>query len=165
MYRNRIPQALLLAVLGTAVVLAGCRKQEEPAETAPPAAETTPPPAPAPAPTATVSITALDLGNAVDAGNKVPAPATRFAPGDTVYASVTTATSDPAATVPARIGAKWTFQDGQTVKEDPPVEVQATHGGSTAFSISHPDGFPVGRYKVEIWLDGNVVQSREFEVR
>lgn len=164
MNRNRIAQTLLLVTLGATVALVGCRKKEEPAPAAP-AAETAPTAA-APAPSATVSITALDLGNAIDAGNKVPAPTTTFSPKDTIYASVTTTTSDPAATVPARIGAKWTFQDGQTVQEDPPVEVQATNGGVTAFSISNPDGFfPVGKYKVEISLDDNVVQSREFEVK
>lgn len=158
-------RTLLITALSVAAVT-GCKKREEavaPAATPPeaPAAPTAATPAAAP----TVSITAVDLGKAVDANNKVAAPMTTFAPQDTVYASVTTSTSDPAATVPARIGAKWTFEDGQTVKEDPAVEVQATQGGTTAFSISKPDGFPAGKYKVEISLDGNTVQSREFVVK
>lgn len=163
---NRLwTRTLLIAVVSVAAI-AGCKKREE---TVAPAA--TPPLAPAapetatPAAPATVSITAVDLGKAVDANNKVTAPMTTFSPQDAVYASVTTSTSDPAATVPARIGARWTFEDGQTVKEEPSVEVQATHGGTTAFSIDKPDGFPAGKYKVEISLDGNVVQSREFAVR
>lgn len=158
-------RALLVAAIAVAAVV-GCKKREEtvaPAAT-PPLAPATPETA-APAAPATVSITAVDLGKAVDAANKIAAPMTTFAPQDTVYASVTSSTSDPTATVPARIGAKWTFEDGQTVKEDPAVQVQATHGGTTAFNISKPGGFPAGKYKVEISLDGNVVQSREFVVK
>ena len=41
----------------------------------------------------------------------------------------------------------------------------AGDGTTTAFQVSKPDGFPVGRYKVEISLDGSVVQSKEFEVK
>ena len=37
--------------------------------------------------------------------------------------------------------------------------------GVTDCQISKPDGWPTGKYKVEIMLDGNVVQTREFEVR
>ena len=40
-----------------------------------------------------------------------------------------------------------------------------TGPGVTNFQISKPDGWPVGRYRVEISLDGSVVQTRDFEVR
>ena len=103
-------------------------------------------------------------GHSVGADNRVAAPATTFAPRDTIYASVTTRTSDAAATVPGRLSARWTFQDGQTVHEDS-RDLNLTGDGVTAFQISKPDGFPPGRYKVEISLDGSVVQSKEFEVR
>src|SRR5678809_1164156 len=33
------------------------------------------------------------------------------------------------------------------------------------FHISKPDGLPVGKYKVEISVDGAAAASREFEVR
>ena len=33
------------------------------------------------------------------------------------------------------------------------------------FEITNPDAWPTGRYKVEVTVDGNVVQSREFAVR
>ena len=54
---------------------------------------------------ATASVASVDLGSAVGADFKVTTPATTFKPKDTVYASVTTATSDPAATVPGKLTA------------------------------------------------------------
>lgn len=163
MNRHRIPLALLVALLGT-VAIVGCKKKEEPAPV------TTTPPAmtPAPAPTAmpaTASVTSVDLGNAVGADMKVPAPTTTFAPKDTIYASIGTSTSDPTAGVPGKLGVKWTHVDSnQTVTEET-RDVNLTGMGTTEFHIAKPDGWPKGKYKVEVSLDGAPVQTREFEVR
>ena len=153
----------LSAALAAALVLSACKKPEPAPAPAPPATAPEPTPITAPA-AATASVTAVDLGNSVGADNRVAAPATTFAPRDTIYAAVTTRTSDAAATVPGKLGAKWTYQDGQTVHEDS-RDLNLTGDGVTAFQISKPDGFPAGRYKVEISLDGSVVQSKEFEVK
>ena len=159
---NRLHMAVLAAMLGSAA-LVGCKKKEEPAPP-PVASEPAPmaqPPAPMPA---TASVTGVDLGNAVGADMRVAAPMGTFAPKDTIYASVTTRTSDAMATVPGKLAARWTFQDGQTVHEES-RDLSLTGDGTTAFQVSKPDGFPVGRYKVEISLDGSVVQSKEFDVK
>lgn len=164
MNRNRMSLLLATALVGS-VALVGCKKKEEPVVT-PPAAET-----PAPAPTtppapmaATASVSMIDLGTAVDpTSNKVTTPATTFKPTDKIFVSVTTATSDPAGSVPGKLGAKWSFQDGQVVNDET-RDVTFTGNGNTAFSIAKPDGWPVGKYKVEVSLDGNVVQTKEFEV-
>ena len=82
---------------------------------------------------------------------------TSFAKSDTIHASVAT---DGAG---GKLNAKWTYQDGQTVdSQDKDV---ASGPQVSDFSISKPDGWPAGKYKVEISLDGNVVQSRDFEVK
>jgi hypothetical protein len=163
MSRNRLLYPLS-AALATALAVSACKKPEEPMP--PPAPATTAPePAPITTPaTPAASVTAVELGNSVGADNRVASPATTFAPKDTIYAAVTTRTSDPAATVPGKLGARWTFQDGQTVHEES-RDANLTGDGTTAFQISKPDGFPPGRYKVEISLDGSVVQSKEFEVK
>lgn len=162
MIRNRTHYALAAALVAS-LALAGCKKKEEPvAVTPPPAAE---PVAPTPAPVAaTASVASVDLGSAVGADKKVTAPATTFKPKDTIYVAVSTNTSDPAATVPAKLGAKWTFQDGQTVKEDS-QDINFAGAGNTVFSINSPKGFPTGKYKLEVMLDGAVVQTRDFEVK
>ena len=162
MTRNRISLAVAAALLA-AVALAGCKKQDEAAMTTPPASEPampapavepTPEPAPTPAP---ASVTSVDLGSTVGADNKVAAPATTFATKDTIHASVAT---DGAG---GKLSAKWTYQDGQAVdSQDKDV---AAGPQVSDFSISKPDGWPAGKYKVEISLDGSVVQSRDFEVK
>lgn len=165
--RNRLHTAIAAALL-VSVALVGCKKkEEEPAVTTTPPATTepaAPAPAPAPAPAATVSVTTVDLGSSVGADKKVAAPTATFKPSDTINASVGTTTSDPAASVPAKLGAKWTFQDGQTVKEDT-ADINFAGPGQTVFSINSPKGFPTGKYKVDVTLDGAVVQSKEFEVK
>lgn len=160
MNRNRLSMVLATALIGS-VALVGCKKKEEPVAT-PPAAETpaTMPtePAPAPAPVAATTVNSVDLGNTIGADNKIATPNATFASKDPVYASVTT--DGPNA---GKLGAKWTFQDGQVVHEetkDIPAGPQVTQ-----FQITKPDGWPVGKYKLEVMLDGAVVQTREFEVR
>jgi hypothetical protein len=164
MNRTRISSVLLVAVLGT-VALVGCKKKEEvaPVATTPPPA-TTPAPAPTPMP-ASASVTSVDLGNAVGADMKVATPMTTFGPKDTIYASIGTSTSDPAASVPGKLAVKWTHLDSnQTINEES-RDATLTGMGNTEFHIAKPSGWPTGKYKVEVSLDGNVVQSREFEVK
>ncbi|WP_028918008.1 hypothetical protein [Pseudoxanthomonas sp. J35] len=163
MSRNRLLYPLSAALAAT-LALSACKKSEPtpppaPAETAPVATPMEPA-----APAAAASVTAVDLGNSVGPDNRVAAPATTFAPNDTIYAAVSTRTADAAATVPGKLSARWTFQDGQTVHEES-RDLNLTGDGVTTFQISKPDGFPAGRYKVEISLDGSVVQSKEFEVK
>ena len=166
MIRNRLTAVVAAALLGS-VALVGCKKKEDPVATSTPRATTEPaatPPAPAPAPAATVSVTTVDLGTTVGPDKKVAAPTATFKPKDTINASVGTTTSDPASAVSSRLGAKWTFQDGQTVKEDT-ADINFAGPGQTVFTISKPDGFPTGKYKLEVMLDGAVVQTRDFEVK
>ncbi len=150
-------------MLGTAA-RAGCKKKEEPVALPPVA--TDPMPAPAPAPmAATAMVSGVDLGNAVGADMRVTAPMSVFAPKDTIYAAVSTGTSDPAASVAGKVGAKWTHLDSNQVVHEESKDLTLAGDGVTDFQISKPDGWPTGKYKVEIMLDGAVVQTREFEVK
>ncbi len=162
---NRLHMAVLAAMLGSAA-LVGCKKKEEPAPL-PPAADTMPAPTtPAPAPMpATASVNSVDLGNAVGADMRVTAPMTSFATTDTIYAAVSTGTSDPAGSVPGKLGAKWTHVDSNQVVHEETKDVTFAGDGVTDFQISKPDGWPTGKYRLEISLDGAVVQTRDFEVK
>jgi hypothetical protein len=163
MKQTRLPLVLSAALIASVAVV-GCKKKEE-APPAPPAA-TTPAPTPAPA-AATASVASVDLGSAVGADFKVTAPATTFKPKDTVYASVGTTTSDPAATVPGKLTATWHYdKNGTQVKAgEETKEVSFSGPGTTDFFLKQASGLPVGKYKVEISLDGAVVQTKEFEVK
>ena len=83
---------------------------------------------------------------------------------DTITASVMTTTGTPTGRASGTLGARWTFEDGQVVNQESKT-FEFTGPGVTNFQISKPDGWPVGRYRVEISLDGQVVQTRDFEVR
>ena len=165
MKQNRISYALAAALVGT-VALVGCKKKEEPAPMPPVASEpAATAPAPMPAVAATASVTGVDLGNAVGADMRVTAPMTSFAPTDTIYVAVSTATSDPAASVPGKLGAKWTHVDSSQTVHEETKDITFAGDGVTDFQISKPDGWPTGKYKVEISLDGTVVQTRDFDVK
>jgi len=165
MNTNRLHLAMLAVLIGSAAMV-GCKKKEEPAPMPPVASEpAATAPAPMPAAAATASVTGVDLGNAVGADMRVAAPMGTFAPKDTIYAAVMTATSDPAASVAGKLGAKWTHVDSNQVVHEDSKDLTFAGDGVTDFQISNPDGWPTGKYKVEIMLDGNVVQTREFEVR
>ncbi|MEO5629194.1 MAG: hypothetical protein ABIQ62_05425 [Thermomonas sp.] len=153
----------LAAVLGSAA-LVGCKKKQEPAPMPPVASETAPMPDTTPM-MATAMVNGVDLGNAIGADMRVTAPMTTFAPTDTIYAAVNTGTSDPAASVATKLGAKWTHVDSNQTVHEETRDLAMAGDGVTDFQISKPGGWPTGAYKVEIMLDGAVVQTREFAVK
>ncbi len=155
---------ILALALALALALGACGKQEEPvpqpmppAPAPMPAPEAMPPPA---APMSAVTLTAVTLGNAVDASNSVTAPTETFGSTDTIYASV--ATNGSSASTP--ITAKWMYQDGQMVNESTQT-IAPTGPAVTVFHIAKPDGWPLGGYTVEISMDGNVVDTKKFMVQ
>ena len=153
--RNAVVVPLLLAAFS----LGACQKNDAPVTTAPPARA--PAPAPAPAPVTTgVTVSGIELGSAIGGDQRVTAPKSEFAPNDTIYAVV--ATSGSASNV--ALSAKWTYQDGQTVNESS-QSIAPNGPAATAFQISKPDGFPPGKYKVEISKDGSPAGTREFTVK
>jgi hypothetical protein len=105
-------------------------------------------------------VTVVELGKAIDAGKRVSAPATSFAPSDTIYASII---SEGAASQVA-LSTRWTYEDGQVVDES--TQVIAPAGpAATAFHIAKPDGWPAGKYKLEVSANGAPVATKEFTVQ
>jgi len=147
-------------VVATLFALVGCAKKEAP------------PPPPAPAPVAVapapdvvnvpVSVKQVVLGNQIGADKKVTAPATSFAPADTIYAAVDTIGSGKAA-----VKAAWTFHKGDKTAQVNETTQELTLAGPTTseFHISKPGGWPEGDYQVEIFLNGASVGSQKFSVK
>jgi len=161
---HRLTTALFAALVGAAA-LAGCKKKEEPAPM-PPVTSEPAPATPAPMPSAAaVTVTGVDLGNAVGADMRVTSPMDVFSPNDTIYAAVATATSDPAGSVPGTVGVRWTHVDSGQVVHEESQDLTLSGDGITDFQISKPDGWPAGKYKLEVMLDGKLVQTREFQVK
>lgn len=161
----RLLAAALFAVLATTA----CKRDAQaptPGDTPSQTGTTAPAPLPpampsASPPAAGMTVSNVELGNAIGRDNRVTTAMTTFSPRDTIYATVTVAGAGAGA---GQLGARWTFQDGQEVHSETKA---LTAGGPTTheFHVSKPDGWPAGRYRVEIRVDGNAVQTRDFEVR
>jgi hypothetical protein len=150
------PRTLSTLALGLTVVAApACKKKTETAA-APP--DTTAAAAPAPVPFA---VQVIEVGKQIGPDKKVTTPAATFGPKDTIYASVATEGAAPSKTIVAT----WTFgPTGKLVKTDSQT-IAPTGPAATEFHISKPSGWPVGKYKVEITVDGSPAGSKAFEVK
>jgi len=147
-------RSIACLVLSLAVALGACGRQETAAPTA-----SAPPPVAAPAP-ASFDIEVIELGNQIGADKRVLSAAESFEPADTIYASIVT----EGAAQGVEIAARWSYEDGQTVAES--AETIASAGPTVVeFHIAKPDGWPAGRYKVDVTTNGKPAGTREFEVR
>jgi hypothetical protein len=152
MIRSR--RSMWAAGLGLVVIgVPACKKKEAPA---PPAETAAPTPAPAPA----FAVQVIEVGKRIGADKRVTAPASTFGRRDTIYVSVATEGAAPSKTV----SAKWTYQDGQVVKEQS-ESIAPTGPAATEFHISKPKPWPAGKYKVEIAVDGTPAGSKDFEIK
>ena len=140
--------AALLA-LSVSLSLGACKGKEAESPETPPVGAVKP-----------FNVTNLALGDAIDASKIVASPKTVFDPDDTIYAVV----SSEGAASSATIAARWTYEDGQVVNESTQL-IAPTGPTATEFHIVKPDGWPKGRYKVEISANGAPSLSAEFEVR
>ena len=149
----------LAGAVAATLLLAACNRDAPAPATQAPPAPVAPAPAPEPPPPAPATVTSVELGNAIDASNRVTTPASEFASTDTIYASVGTDGGNA-----ARLTARWTYGEaGQLVRStdaDVPAGPQVV-----AFDIQHPDGWPTGNYTLEVQLDGTTVETRTFSVR
>jgi hypothetical protein len=102
-------------------------------------------------------VTAVDLGRSLNSDNSVGVHTTRFKPDQTIYASVHTTGSGSAAMV-----ARWLYS-GRIVSETK-KDVSYTREAATEFHIQNPSGFPPGEYTVEIVVNGEKVDAKEFRV-
>lgn len=110
--------------------------------------------------TTAVRVTDITLGRAIGGDKAISDATDTFRPNDTIYASVATDGSAPSAT----LRAKWTFEDGQSVNESTRT-IAPNNRERTEFHISKPDGWPAGKYKVEVFLNDQSAGTKNLEVR
>ena len=111
-------------------------------------------------PATAVSVTAVDLGRSIGGDYRITEKMDSFTPKDVIYTSVITSGASPSAVLKAT----WTFQDGQVV-DTTERTIAPTGETATEFHITKPDGFPIGKYTLDVYLDGNKVQTKTFEVK
>jgi len=109
-------------------------------------------------PSAGIQVSDIEIGRGIGVDKRVTDATSSFKPDDTIYAAVVTN-----GTSPAEIKARWTFQDGQVVDES--VQHIAPNGTeSSEFHISKPNGWPAGKYTLEVFLNGAPAGTKQFEV-
>jgi hypothetical protein len=158
---NSTYRMALVAGLALAIGFVACKRAEQPAPppAAPPVVEAPKPAAPpAPAP---FQVTGVEVGNAVGADKKVTAPSAMLAPGDTFYASIATTGTAPSVTLTAR----WSHIDSDQVIQEDTLTIAPNGPANSEFHVSKPDGWPAGRYKVEILANGAPAGVKEFSVQ
>jgi hypothetical protein len=108
-------------------------------------------------PSEPLQVTTLQLGRSLNSDDSVGTHTTRFSPSDTIYVS---ALSDR----PGRgtLTVHW-FLHGQMVSEAS-RDVSYRRASATEFHLQNSGGFPVGQYRVDLLLNGEVVESRQFRV-
>ncbi|MDX5516676.1 hypothetical protein HMPREF3113_10845 [Stenotrophomonas sp. HMSC10F06] len=167
MKKSSISTAVLAALLAT-VALAGCKKKEDtadnnaqPAATAPAAPAPMTEAAPQPMTAATgVTVSTVTVGKSA-AADKTVTSAALFAPKDDIIVSIRT---DGSANN-ANVAAKLTFQNGQVAGEQNQV-VNTTGAETTNISFKNANGWPAGKYRAEVTVDGKAAGSpQEFEVK
>ena len=107
-----------------------------------------------------IRVSQVDIGRSLTADKAINDNTDSFKPNDTIYASI--ATEGTAAT--AALKARWTYQDGQVVDESTQT-IAPTGAARTEFHISKPDGWPAGKYKLEVFLNGASATTKDFEVQ
>ena len=109
--------------------------------------------------TTAIKVADITLGRALSGDKSISDATDTFRANDTIYASVATDGSAPSATLRAR----WTFEDGQTVDESTRT-IAPGNRERTEFHISKPNGWPAGKYKVEVFLNDQSAGTKTFEV-
>jgi ABC-type Fe3+-hydroxamate transport system substrate-binding protein len=146
----------LMLVLAAALVSCNESKENESAEnnTSGTMSSTTTNPSAQP-----VQVVAVDLGRTIGTDKQVTERVETFKPNDTIYASIHTTGSAPT----SKMSVKWTDPNGQVVDQSEQPIVTAEGSNAMEFHLAKP-GLPAGTYKVEVFVDGNSVQSKEFHV-
>jgi hypothetical protein len=152
MMRRTLTQTwLAMAVLA----LVGCSQSETRTDTR--AAETANPPSTTTA--SDVRVVSMDFGTEIGADKRVTNPSSTFRPNDTVYFVVATEGDAPGASITAR----WLDPNGAVVDERTEV-LQAAGPVVTEFHVARPSGLPAGKYTVEVMVNGEVKERKDFTI-
>jgi hypothetical protein len=111
--------------------------------------------------TTPVRVSDIQVGKGVGSDKKVGNQTTSFGVRDTMYVAVIT----DGAAKDAKVTAKWTFNGKQVVKES--SQTISPTGGTTAteFHVDKKSAWPVGKYTVEVMLNGVSAGTKDLEVK
>jgi hypothetical protein len=100
----------------------------------------------------------VQIGRSLNEDQSIAAQATTFKPNETIYVSaLNSARGD------GTVKVRWYM--GTQLLSEREKQVKFQGAGATEFNISSATGFPVGDYRVEVFVDGQPVGTRNFDVR
>jgi hypothetical protein len=103
-------------------------------------------------------VTAVQLGRSLNADGTVASHTTTFGRKDTVYLSVVTAGVGS-----GTMSVRWTY--GNQVVSQGTRKVSYHDVAATEFHLQSADGFPLGDYAVEAFLDGQSIGKKTFRIK
>jgi len=106
------------------------------------------------------SVDAVTMSTAVDSSFKASSPTTTFKPSDKFFAS----TQVSNLIVGSKVDSRWYFNGTEITEGRSSITSDKAGSGYLSFTLSMASGFPVGDYKVEIYLDGKLVNTTSFSV-
>lgn len=145
-------RALMIALALTTV--AACKKKD-----APPAVDTMSMMPPAAPNAVAITVDGIETGKGLNADKTIKEDKRDFGVRDTIYVSVKTQ-----GTGSAKLAAKFTFQDGQTVEESS-QDITPTGEARHEFHIQKPTPWPKGDYKVDVMLNGVSAGTKDFSIK
>jgi hypothetical protein len=108
------------------------------------------------------SVDAVTMTKDVDSGFKATSPTTTFSTSDPkIYASVTVSNL----VVGTTLSSKWYFNGTEVPGAATSLTQDKAGSGYVAFSVSVASGIPTGNWKVEVYLDGKLVNTTPFTVQ
>lgn len=105
-----------------------------------------------------ITVDTIQIGRSLNADQSVASQTTTFKPNETVYVSALNNARGH-----GTISVKWYM--GQQLLSEREKQVKFQGAGATEFNIASASGFPDGAYRVEVFLDGTLVGTRNFDVR
>lgn len=105
-----------------------------------------------------ITIDTVQLGRSLNQDQSIAAQATTFKPNETIYVSALNSARGF-----GTIKVRWYM--GTQLLSEREKQVKFQGAGATEFNISSATGFPDGNYRVEVFVDGQPVGTRNFDVR
>ena len=141
---------LILSVVALGL-LTGCGKKEEPTTNTSTTTQTQ----------ATPMVEALTMASKVDEGNNPANSTTTFSKTDTIWA-----VADITGTgIGTPVESRWFHVTSNQQINSNTVTTTSAGEHRLPFFISKPDGWPTGDYRVDIYINGNMLKSQTFQVQ
>jgi hypothetical protein len=106
------------------------------------------------------TISQIDASNAASETELTGPLSDEFTPKDSIFLGIKTNGTAEKYT----ISSKWFYPDGEVITENSQI-VTGAGPTTTVFSMSKPDGWAPGSYKVEFSINGKLQQTKTFVVK